>query len=739
MSQIQAPNPGGAGQKRSALLPRGHRLGAFTIDGVFGRGAFGVTYLAHDAGGAAVALKSLDAGVSPDVAEAFRREAEILGLLNHPNIVGLKHAEPDGDPPFLVLEQLGGRSLADALAAGDGVPELQPLLLGLLDALGRVHDTGFLHRDIKPGNIVLTPAGQPMLVDFGAAGRIDAPPGAGKTLATPGYGALEQFIDDGTEGPWTDLYGLAAIAYRLVTGVTPPPALERAEGAELAPAATAATGDHPKELLAAIDWALELPVHRRPQSVAKWRVALADAWALAEETIPRPTSISRPASLERSTLDDYPDTEEITRVTPPARRKKRPVPMDLPVAPGPAVRRPVQSGRSNAAAWIWLAVGIAMWAGIGVGGYYVGWPYYLRNIKSEWLVDAAGGGDVRTISEALETAKEGALVEVRPGTYAESLVIDRPVILTGLEVGADGPTVIVASESGACLSAVSGSVAVSGILFRGAALAEGGRAACVELRGSVAFQGNEVEAAGRPAMHVGAGADPAVSGNVLTATGAPALLVDTSGRGTFVDNLIGGGDGPGIVIAGASPAIESNVVASTGLAGLVYDGAAAGRLTDNVITQAGASGIEIRGQSNPEIVGNRIEASGQAGIFVFDNGRGRIEGNTITGNAFSGVVIGAGGKPTLSGNTISENTEHGILVLSGAGGVLRENTIERNGSFGIALEKDVSVSMEANALDGNIDPQIRTDGIATPFPPDPDDEAGSDPEAGDSLVGGEPE
>ncbi len=736
MNQIQAPRPGGGGGRpKRTVFPRGYQLGAFTIDGVFGRGAFGVTYLAHDAEGVAVALKSLDAGISAEIATAFRREAEILGVLRHPNIVGLIHAAPDGDSPYFVLEQLGGRSLADVLAAGNGVPDLKPLLFGLLDALDHVHGAGFLHRDIKPDNIVLTQAGKAVLVDFGAAGTIDTPARTGKTQATPGFGALEQFIEDGTEGPWTDLYGLAATAYRMVTGTAPPPALERAEGAEVSPAA--ATGSaHPKAVLEAIDWALELPVHRRPQSVVEWRSALNDAWSSAGAKTSRSKSSGSksaetpsPATASAAPPDDYPPTEEITRVTPPARRAKRRVPMDIPVAPGPSAYQTAASERSGGSRWIWAAVGVALLVALGAGGYFVGWPYYLRNIKSEWLVDLAGGGDVRTISEALETAKEGALIEVRPGTYAESLTIVRPVTLTGMDVGPDGPTVIVASETGACLTAGGTSVAVSGLFFQGAALSEGAKTACVDLQGAVAFQGNQVEAAGRPAMHVGGGADPVVTGNRLSATAAAGLLIDTGGRGTFRDNAVGSADGPGIVIAGASPSIEANSVEGAGLAGIVYDGAAAGRLADNVIRQSGASGIEIRGQSNPEITGNIIEASGQAGIFVFEDGRGRIEGNTITGSAFSGVVIGTGGKPTLTTNTITENAEHGVLVLSGAGGVLRANTIERNGSFGIAMEKDVSVSMDENILSGNLDPQIRVDGIARPFPPDPDEEAGAEMEA----------
>ncbi len=737
MNQIQAPRSGGAGQP-AAVLPRGRRLGAFTIDGVFGRGTYGIAYVAHDESGEAVALKALDAPSSPDAEAAFRREAEILGMLNHPGIVALRHFEPAGDPPFLVLEQPGRRSLSDALASDEAPPDLRALLFALLDAVDHVHGAGFLHRDIKPGNVLLSPEGRPVLIDFGAALPIDQPVPPGTSHATPGYAALEQYVEDGREGPWTDLYGLGALAYRIVTGATPPPALDRADGADMPPAVEAGRGRYPGAVLAAVDWALDQAVHRRPQSAADWRAALVKAWSESSPSGSDAAVDNAKDSARRAPVDDHAPTEEITRVTPPPRKTPRRAKLDLPVAPGPSRTR--QERKSGGAGWIWVLV-LLLAAG-GAGGYFVGWPYYLRHIKSEWLVDAAGGGDVRTISEALETAKEGALVEVRPGTYPESLAITRSVILAGLEPAADGtPSVIVAPESGACLSAAGAPVTVSAIAFRQSATADASGAACVDLRGAVVFRDNHVTAAEGPAMHVGGGADPVVTGNRLSATAAPAMLLDTGALGQYRENTISSAERPGIVVSASAPIIEANTVEATGMAGIVFDAAAAGRFADNTIQQAGASGIEIRGQANPEIIGNRIAASRQAGVFVFDDGRGRLEGNTISGNAFSGVVIGAGGRPSLNGNTIADNVEHGVLALTGAGGALDSNTIENNGGFGIALEKDVEVSIEANQLAGNREPQTRADGVVQPFPDDVEedpvaDEAGPDAPAGAALGGG---
>ena len=97
----------------------------------------------------------------------------------------------------------------------------------MLDGLEQVHDVGFLHRGIKPANIILDATGNPTLIDFGAAraalaGRTTAM----TTIFTPGYAAGEQFTS-AKQGPWTDIYGLSATLYHAITGRPPPSAFDR--------------------------------------------------------------------------------------------------------------------------------------------------------------------------------------------------------------------------------------------------------------------------------------------------------------------------------------------------------------------------------------------------------------------------------------------------------------------------------------------------------------------------------
>jgi serine/threonine protein kinase len=177
---------------------------------------------------------------------------------------------------YMVMEFERGRSLADVIADSPSrralIPRLPALLDGLLSALVDVHAAGFLHRDIKPANIILRPDGTAVLVDFGSARHAIGQRSRTLTsIVTPRYAPIEQYALEGKQGPWSDLYGVAAVLYHLITSEAPPEAVNRVRDDPYKPLAGSADVALPRTLLAAIDAALAPYPEQRPQSVAAFR------------------------------------------------------------------------------------------------------------------------------------------------------------------------------------------------------------------------------------------------------------------------------------------------------------------------------------------------------------------------------------------------------------------------------------------------------------------------------------
>jgi parallel beta-helix repeat protein len=648
-----------------------------------GRGSIGQLYLAREiASGARVVVKH---ATDPSL---VRHEADVLAALEHPNVVRLKERHDASSPPFLVLEPVEGTDLEAFLSARGGTLDevtLGRLLLQLADTTAFLHARGLLHRDLKPANILLRGDGSPVLVDFGAALPLDQAGSARLwSFVTEGYAAPEQYFADQGEGPWTDVYGLGAIGYRALAGHAPSPALIRAGGALGEPLAT--SGNSASALRRAIDWALEPDAADRPQTMAQWRDSVAAALKEAEET-------ALPASDRRDpALDDYPPTIRVERVARHEAARKT-VAQGLDTAALP----PRRSARLLPIA-LTLAV---LAAGLVAAGLYA-WPLYERYIKTEWLVDPSGAGDATTIADALARAGDGATIRVAPGTYQESLRIERPVNLIALESGA---APIIAPESGPCLLVTSRDGAIVGLDLRGAAVGDPATAApaCVILAGGgVSLEGNRISAASGPGLLIDDGANPVVRGNRLEGAG---MVVTAGARGTIAENRIVDAAGPSLIVrGGADPSLSDNVI--EGGAGVVFAEGALGSFVGNRLLATNATGIRATTGANPRVIDNTIEQAKEAGIFVYDWGAGRFEGNTIVGSGLSGVAIAGGGLPAFVSNTIRDNAEHGILVVEGGRALLQGNQIMANQGHGIALGADSEVELIDNRLEGNDEPQL---------------------------------
>jgi serine/threonine protein kinase len=292
----------------SPALPSGYALQEYTIEAVLGIGGFGITYRAHDNHlhhkvaikeffPASLAARNPATGTvgikSPDCQSEFTwgktrytQEAQTLARFNHPNIVRVHRYFEANSTSYLVMVFEEGQSLETLLNNSQEEwtqARVLELLMPLLSGLAEIHGGGYLHRDIKPENIILrSKDNTPVLLDFGAARSITASHTM-TALVSPGYGPAEQYSTDHTDqGPWTDIYAMAAVAYRIVSGRVPVPAPNRLKKDSLIPAVFVGDGRYSKPFLSAIDLALSINDKQRPQSVTAWIEALTATPTIAQ-------------------------------------------------------------------------------------------------------------------------------------------------------------------------------------------------------------------------------------------------------------------------------------------------------------------------------------------------------------------------------------------------------------------------------------------------------------------------
>lgn len=209
--------------------------------------------------------------------ERFVAEGRTLASLHDaPAIVNVFDFVETNGTSLMAMELARGGTLDERVKTSGRLSpqEVDTFLPPLLEGLQKVHEIGFLHRDIKPGNILLSEAGLPTLIDFGAArlaiaGRSSTMP----AIFTPGYAAPEQFAT-GKQGPWTDIYGRSATLHHAITGKPPSSALDRLLEDTYQPLAGQQLIGYSPALLAGIDAGLAVRFDERPQTISAWRALL---------------------------------------------------------------------------------------------------------------------------------------------------------------------------------------------------------------------------------------------------------------------------------------------------------------------------------------------------------------------------------------------------------------------------------------------------------------------------------
>jgi serine/threonine protein kinase len=289
-------------------LPIGTFLGEFEITGLIGEGGFGIVYLAKDhslqrrvalkeympsalaarSGHAQVMVKSerhretFDAGL-----QSFVNEARLLAQFDHASLVKVYRFWEANGTAYMIMPFYEGVTLKEWLQArrlnkaeSPTEERLMALLGPLTEALQVIHDQQCFHRDIAPDNILLLKDSErPLLLDFGAARRVIGDMTQALTvILKPGYAPIEQYaeVPSMKQGPWTDVYALAAVVYFAIVGKTPPTSVGRLvrDSHQALSAMPDITARYSPRFVKAIDAALAVKPDERTQSVADLRRAL---------------------------------------------------------------------------------------------------------------------------------------------------------------------------------------------------------------------------------------------------------------------------------------------------------------------------------------------------------------------------------------------------------------------------------------------------------------------------------
>lgn len=264
-------------------------LGKYRLEEVLGQGGFGITYKAFDLSlNRFVAIKelfpegctrnvqtlipasSLGATGFAQTKQRFLEEAQTLAQFNHAGIVRVFEVFEANNTAYIVMEALSGETLGAVISKLGQLPEKEVIRIAeaVCAALEVVHQTGLLHRDIKPDNLYITTESRVVLIDFGSARGFQAGRAMSHTqLVSPGYAAPEQYASQAKFGTYTDVYGLSAMLFHAAIGKPPPTASDRIISSD--------TGLHlpsslQEPLRTALTRGLALRIDERPQTAKEF-------------------------------------------------------------------------------------------------------------------------------------------------------------------------------------------------------------------------------------------------------------------------------------------------------------------------------------------------------------------------------------------------------------------------------------------------------------------------------------
>jgi len=373
------------------LQPNSILNNRYRIIKILGQGGMGAVYLAHDSTlDTKVAIKA-NFKTTKESSTQFLREARLLASLRHTNLPRVIDYFYLDQNQYLVMDYIPGEDLDDYVSKY-GKPTLEQIFewaKQLGSALNYLHGCKppVIHRDIKPGNIKLTPSGEVMLVDFGIAKAAEASQATatGALGYTPGYAPPEQYGTGHTRtGPYSDQYAFAATLYRLLTGEKPADSVKRVVGEAVLIPISRLNPTVPAHVQRAIEKAMSLKFEDRYPGVSDFVKALTSplleqtrTQPATDETIAQPLkpealgeTVSQAQAPSQQVLPEWKDTraeaaqQGLGYIQPQTQK---------PIAPLPSQAPPVERTGGGWKKWLFIGLGLALIAVvvIGVTGFFL--------------------------------------------------------------------------------------------------------------------------------------------------------------------------------------------------------------------------------------------------------------------------------------------------------------------------------------------------------------------------------
>ncbi|MGJ6961438.1 Stk1 family PASTA domain-containing Ser/Thr kinase [Streptosporangium sp. G11] len=347
--------------------------GRYRVESRIARGGMATVYLALDVRlDRTVAVKVMHRSLAEDPAfvRRFIGEAKSVASLSHPNVVHVFDQGTDGDNVYLSMEYVPGRTLRDVLRARGRLPAREALevMIPVLAALGAAHQSGLIHRDVKPENVLLADDGRVKVVDFGLARAIEASnqTRTGVMIGTIGYMSPEQ-VTSGAADARSDVYAAGIMLFELLTGRQPyegetPMSVAYRHVHDTVPVPSALLPGSPPLLDTLVARATSRDPANRP----------ADATALLVAAVEAHRMLPRESGPVPSVPVGPPHGHEMAAPAPPAPANHTLIQPRADLLTGPAADRhvaPPKARRGSAARWFLIGLSVVMVIAVGVTGW----------------------------------------------------------------------------------------------------------------------------------------------------------------------------------------------------------------------------------------------------------------------------------------------------------------------------------------------------------------------------------